>query len=305
MEKGFYRSGHWEDITGFTPSIHRIFENKRPCFGKTLRMKWPLWVIDYSYNDSGLFCLPDFDKRWKKRQCNTMHIYAPLTEYHEHSEPGEYLMHSGGIVFSGGDLLGLNTLVGKKSGLAEVNDPSGTLGAIIQDGARRAEGVEFGKFMIAQTVLFSLAQALFKCRELADGYWEYPANDSPAMPFEAMIDDYLSRNLHRKLTREKLAARFNMSLSGLSHRYREASGQGVMQRLMELRIMRVKAMLTVGSPLQYIAEMTGFGDAYHLSKAFKKNTGIAPAEYRRQHCLIVQDKKAPAAEEDSSGRGQS
>ena len=48
-----------------------------------------------------------------------------------------------------------------------------------------------------------------------------------------------------------------------------------------LRIDRAKALLLRGIPLHTIAEELGFSDAFHLSKAFKQVTGLAPRHFLR------------------------
>jgi len=44
-----------------------------------------------------------------------------------------------------------------------------------------------------------------------------------------------------------------------------------------------KSLLLKGEKLITIAEMTGFYDEYHLSKTFKKQTGLSPRTFKKQN----------------------
>ena len=54
---------------------------------------------------------------------------------------------------------------------------------------------------------------------------------------------------------------------------------------MRARIELAKTLALKGLPLKRVAEETGFFDAYHLSKAFKKAAGMAPRDYLSQSLI--------------------
>lgn len=269
---------YWDEPVRYTPAVVTLREHVKPQVKIMLKMKWPYWVIDYSHESNLEYYLPDFNARWEKRLNNTLHIYAPFTEYHERLIINSGFSHSAAIVFSGGETLGLERFIEPTRGFAEIVDPEGKLGQIICNGAKLVnENVENGRFQ-AQSVLFHLIAELNCCNKIGSIFTYRKSIENET--FYKNVDTYLQKNLHRKLTRRDIARHFCASISTLSHRYRNETGRGVMQRLMELRIARVKSMLLNGYQLQHIAETTGFCDAYHLSKAFKKKEETSPRFYR-------------------------
>ncbi|KTE91477.1 AraC family transcriptional regulator [Desulfitobacterium hafniense] len=51
--------------------------------------------------------------------------------------------------------------------------------------------------------------------------------------------------------------------------------------LAELRIQRAKDLLQTCSSVKQVAECVGFSDNLYFSKAFKKQTGVSPSEFRQ------------------------
>jgi AraC-like DNA-binding protein len=72
-----------------------------------------------------------------------------------------------------------------------------------------------------------------------------------------------------------------VSESSLNHRFKEETGISPIARLIEIRLEFAKSLLLKGEKLVNIADMTGFYDEYHLSKAFKKKFGISPKTFRK------------------------
>jgi AraC-like DNA-binding protein len=80
-----------------------------------------------------------------------------------------------------------------------------------------------------------------------------------------------------------LAKRCGMSLPHFRRKFQEATGHAPHRYLCRIRINRAKALLR-GSDLttERIAEMLGYTDAAHFSKAFRADVGIAPGEFRKR-----------------------
>ena len=92
----------------------------------------------------------------------------------------------------------------------------------------------------------------------------------------------LSQHMAERITLNDLAKELHISSSSLSHRYRELAGESPMQTLAALRIARAKSLLLQGQQLGAIAPQTGFCDAFHLSKTFKRLTGTSPRVFVNQ-----------------------
>lgn len=85
--------------------------------------------------------------------------------------------------------------------------------------------------------------------------------------------------------REKNCIEEAVRISGVSDRqfrtlYKNAYGVTAGKYILNLKIELAKNLLSVGAlPLSEIAELCGFFDIYHFSKAFKKETCIPPSQY--------------------------
>ena len=96
------------------------------------------------------------------------------------------------------------------------------------------------------------------------------------------ILEYLSQNF-RTATLESTAQAIFFSKQYLCKIIRTVSGKSFSNLLAEVRIEKVKQLISENSySLEIIAEFSGFSDAAHLSRTFKKITGISPSAYRRE-----------------------
>ena len=82
---------------------------------------------------------------------------------------------------------------------------------------------------------------------------------------------------------ESLADSANMSRSAFAKRFHEAFGSSPMNLVNHVRLERAAKMLTSSSsPVERIGSRCGFSSRSHFSHAFKRHTGLSPAEYRSQ-----------------------
>jgi AraC-like DNA-binding protein len=93
------------------------------------------------------------------------------------------------------------------------------------------------------------------------------------------VHRYMDEHLAARITLSALARHLHVSVSSLSHRYREATGESPMTTLVRKRIGMAKAMLDRGHRIKSVAETTGFSDSFHLSKVFKRAEGVSPTGY--------------------------
>jgi transcriptional regulator GlxA family with amidase domain len=60
-----------------------------------------------------------------------------------------------------------------------------------------------------------------------------------------------------------------------------ATGRTPIRYLTELRLeLAARLLVTTRAPLSHIAEQTGYKSEFSLSRAFKRQHGLAPAHYR-------------------------
>ena len=85
-----------------------------------------------------------------------------------------------------------------------------------------------------------------------------------------------------------LAARAGMSERTFSRRFRRSVGQSPAQFVEAARLARAKALLESSDwPLERVSERAGFGAADALFRAFQKQLGISPGEYRARFAAAL------------------
>jgi len=82
----------------------------------------------------------------------------------------------------------------------------------------------------------------------------------------------------------ELAEECHMSISYLSHLFKETTGMSVMEYLNACRMLAAKKYLaTTDLPIGEIVTMCGFSDDSNFSRNFKQKTGMTPSEFRRNY----------------------
>jgi transcriptional regulator GlxA family with amidase domain len=90
--------------------------------------------------------------------------------------------------------------------------------------------------------------------------------DEPARPFRVA----------------ELAKLAGASRATFARLFRAATGRSPKRYLTERRLeLAARLLVTTPAPLSHIAEQTGYKSEFSLSRAFKRQHGLAPAHYRR------------------------
>ena len=93
---------------------------------------------------------------------------------------------------------------------------------------------------------------------------------------------FLSQNLDRKLGRDEIAAFAHLQPNYLDRAFRRAYGVAPMQMLRDLRLQRARHLLESSDrTVAAVAALCGFEEAGYFSRAFRRETGQTPGEYRR------------------------
>ena len=78
-----------------------------------------------------------------------------------------------------------------------------------------------------------------------------------------------------------LASECHVSVSHLSHLFKDVTGGSVMEYLFACRMLAAKKYLaTTDMPIGEIVSICGFSDDSNFSRSFKKRTGMTPREFR-------------------------
>ena len=97
------------------------------------------------------------------------------------------------------------------------------------------------------------------------------------------IMEYLKSNLGGELSLTELSRKFNYSNTFLCTKFKEQSGESIMQCYNRLKIEEAcRLMQRVGPSLAEISAQLGFNNPYYFSRVFKKIKKVAPSEYRKK-----------------------
>ena len=94
----------------------------------------------------------------------------------------------------------------------------------------------------------------------------------------------IRKNLQNSLNIDDLARSVGISRRGLYLRFEKHLGSSPLQEILRQRIAKAKSLLACTTlPLAKIAELSGFGDPYSFSRAFRRETGDTPRHYRQKN----------------------
>lgn len=96
------------------------------------------------------------------------------------------------------------------------------------------------------------------------------------------LREFLFKNLDHCVTTEEMARHLGMSRTLFFRWAKQALGCPPLKYLRVLRLERCQEWIAQdAAPLEEIAAQTGFFDASHLGREFKKHFGMTPAQYRK------------------------
>jgi AraC family transcriptional regulator len=93
--------------------------------------------------------------------------------------------------------------------------------------------------------------------------------------------DYMESNLCEPLTLADVANASGLSPSHFARRFKSATGAPPHQYLIAMRVERAKRLLLQREPIAEIALDCGFSHQEHLTRVFRRMTGMTPASFRR------------------------
>ena len=97
------------------------------------------------------------------------------------------------------------------------------------------------------------------------------------------ITDYIEQNFCRKLLMEEIAAREGLTMTYLSHLFRETLGVSFQDYLCGIRFEYAFPLVAnTERPILDISLECGFSDPRYLIRTFQRELGCTPKEYRRQ-----------------------
>ncbi len=103
--------------------------------------------------------------------------------------------------------------------------------------------------------------------------------------------EYINTHLDEDLSLNALSREFYVSKYHISHVFKENMGMSVHQYLLKKRLYACKNNILAGEPLREVAMTYGFKDYTNFFRAFKKEFGIGPKEYKDSFGIVAQTHK--------------
>jgi AraC-like DNA-binding protein len=92
---------------------------------------------------------------------------------------------------------------------------------------------------------------------------------------------FIENNLDKKITLEEVARRFFVSESTITQMFRRRLGVSFYRCVIQRRLIAAKTLIGQGVALECVSEQVGFADYSAFYRAFKKEYGISPTQYRK------------------------
>lgn len=203
-------------------------------------------------------------------------LYPPGVP-HEYSFPIEGDAMTLWVHFSGTAVEEILKQCGLSGGVFHVNSPNEveTIGSrMVREFAlynRDANRKNSADEVMLNGLLMNWIAALLRNREL-------PLSDEPIV---AALE-YINRNYNRRDSMESLAALCRLSTSRFLHRFKALTGVSPNQYRLSLRMERAKELLSDPAlTVTEVAYAVGFTDPLYFSRAFRRENGVSPQEYRK------------------------
>ena len=255
------------------PKHSRLMSNQGTASG---------WVIEYHSKYAGKVYLNSLSNSIC-REKQTVHLYAPGCAYWEDTQDADCPIQETYLYFSGAEICGLSSLVAQEFKFARFHDPENIVGTLFMAAAACCSKQEDELFWIIQSQFTRIIYHLLRSKHI-DGF-NYGITASDATPetssFSYKTEEYLRRNTGRNVSLSEIASYMKTSESLLCHKFKAETGKSPVARHAELRLEFAKSLVLKGEKFKSIAEMTGYGDEYHFSKAFKASTGIPPRAFKQ------------------------
>jgi AraC-like DNA-binding protein/mannose-6-phosphate isomerase-like protein (cupin superfamily) len=116
---------------------------------------------------------------------------------------------------------------------------------------------------------------------------QHPEDDREAMLAKALA--FYERNKSRSFGVEDFAKHLGMTRVAASLHFQKITGRTPAAHFMELRLKDAITLLGQGLKLQHVASDTGFADANHFCKVFRRVYHVSPGQYRRMMGIQRQD----------------
>lgn len=97
---------------------------------------------------------------------------------------------------------------------------------------------------------------------------------------------YVMANATKNITLEQIADEFFISKYHLAHEFKKVMGTSVYHYIIQRRLVLAKNNILNGTPINEVDTLCGFHDYVSFYRAFKKEFGISPREFKNIHTTV-------------------
>lgn len=94
---------------------------------------------------------------------------------------------------------------------------------------------------------------------------------------------YVQQNYQNRITLDSIAQQFYMSKYYLCHLFKDLTGFGLNEYIINLRILKARELLRQDLSVQQVGEIVGFSNNSHFIRTFKAMVGISPGQYSHRY----------------------
>ena len=97
-----------------------------------------------------------------------------------------------------------------------------------------------------------------------------------------LIKVYLRENIYGDICLQDVCAHFNLSKSCVCDAFCKATGSGIIEYYINMKIQEAKILIKQGDlNLSQISEKMGYASIHRFSRSFKSRTGMSPSKYKK------------------------
>lgn len=272
--------GESMDIQEFNPSIYYAFDVWNPENNENKKHHHDFFEISIILEGEASYF---FNQRWQTVRGGDILLFNPYVEHAERQLPNTH-SHQLHIGIGRFELEGFskNTFPNQEILLSSQEDQ-----IKVFDKAWQLIN-EFGRQhinLICKGLIFEMMGLILRCLEQNEQTDSaiLSKNDRLKQAVQLIIT-YIENNYAQEITIEQLATTHFVSPTYLSKIFKEVTGVSPINYLILIRLQQAYQLLvTEEYPIKEVARAVGYEDAYHFSKSFKKQYGIAPSAVRQKH----------------------